>query len=241
MPPRLQRPGDKPSSNPKSQKSQFTIVDHFPIFQASLALSQGEVPVGCVIVYNDKVIGEGCNEANRTKNATRHAEMLAIEGVREYCRLNNVNCQDVLNHSTLYVTTEPCIMCAMALRFVGIKLVVYGCSNPRFGGCGSVLPVHQHMFHKPWRNTEKVQTNEYSENRVTGGDNCTAESNIQCEKQHGKNPRNCDVGEPLFCKQGVLAQESINFLKLFYQGENPNAPKPKDKSKRKKDDTNLFM
>ena len=100
--------------------------------------------------------------------------MLAIEGVREYCRLNNVNCQEVLNHSTLYVTTEPCIMCAMALRFLGIKLVVYGCSNPRFGGCGSVLPVHQHMFHKPRHNTEKVRTNEYSENRVIEGDNCTA-------------------------------------------------------------------
>uniref|UniRef100_A0A8C2JBA7 CMP/dCMP-type deaminase domain-containing protein n=1 Tax=Cyprinus carpio TaxID=7962 RepID=A0A8C2JBA7_CYPCA len=93
------------------------------------ALENGEVPVGCLMVYNNEIIGKGRNEVNETKNATRHAEMVALDQVLDWC-------------------LEPCIMCAAALRLLHIPLVVYGCKNERFGGCGSVLDVSSdHLPH----------------------------------------------------------------------------------------------
>uniref|UniRef100_A0A8B9I6K4 CMP/dCMP-type deaminase domain-containing protein n=1 Tax=Anser brachyrhynchus TaxID=132585 RepID=A0A8B9I6K4_9AVES len=89
------------------------------------ALEVGEVPVGCLLVYEGRVLGEGRNEVNETKNATRHAEMVAIDQVLDWCRQNNKNHEEVFSNSVLYVTVEPCIMCAAA----------------RFGGCGSVLSI----------------------------------------------------------------------------------------------------
>lgn len=108
---------------------------------AKEALKAQEVPVGCVIVYKDKIIGTGGNKVNKTKNATRHAEVIAIEEVREYCVVEGLDEKDVFSSSTLFVTVEPCLMCAGALRQIGLPLVVYGCANERFGGCGSILNV----------------------------------------------------------------------------------------------------
>ncbi|RUS78121.1 hypothetical protein EGW08_014129 [Elysia chlorotica] len=108
---------------------------------AKKALDQQEVPVGCIIVYSDCIIGTGGNEVNKTKNATRHAEIIAIEEAREFCRREHLDERAVLPGSVLYVTVEPCAMCAGALRQVGVSLVVYGCDNDRFGGCGSVIDV----------------------------------------------------------------------------------------------------
>ncbi|XP_059897394.1 tRNA-specific adenosine deaminase 2 [Gadus macrocephalus] len=105
------------------------------------ALENGEVPVGCLMVYNNQVVGKGRNEVNETKNATRHAEMVALDQVLEWCRHGDVDPQSVCMRTVLYVTVEPCIMCAAALRLLHIPVVVYGCGNERFGGCGSVLDV----------------------------------------------------------------------------------------------------
>jgi len=116
--------------------------------QAEEALEAREVPVGCVIVYENKVIAQGRNEVNETKNSTRHAEMIAIERVRVWCAHNDKSDVDnVFKKSLLYVTTEPCIMCAAALRIIGLTNVKYGCPNQRFGGCGSRLDVHSRVFH----------------------------------------------------------------------------------------------
>ncbi|XP_048345358.1 tRNA-specific adenosine deaminase 2 isoform X2 [Sphaerodactylus townsendi] len=108
---------------------------------AKKALENGEVPVGCLMVYNREVIGKGKNEVNKTKNATRHAEMVAIDQVIDWCHQHKKDPEEVFGHSVLYVTVEPCIMCAAALRIMKIPLVVYGCQNERFGGCGSVLDI----------------------------------------------------------------------------------------------------
>ena len=108
---------------------------------ARTALAAGEVPVGCIIVFKDRVISTGSNRVNETKNATRHAEMVALDEMFEWCRSERLDESDVLRESVLYVTVEPCIMCAAALREVAMSLVVYGCGNDRFGGCGSVLDV----------------------------------------------------------------------------------------------------
>ncbi|KAB5517260.1 hypothetical protein PHYPO_G00187630 [Pangasianodon hypophthalmus] len=108
---------------------------------AKEALESGEVPVGCLLVYNNMVLGKGRNEVNETKNATRHAEMVALDQVLEWCSHRELDPKEVCKHTVLYVTVEPCILCAAALRLLNVPLVVYGCKNERFGGCGSVLDI----------------------------------------------------------------------------------------------------
>ena len=100
--------------------------------QAQMALKNQEVPIGCVIVRGDEVIASGYNQPNKTKNATLHAEIVAMA---------NIPFED-LRDCQLYVTVEPCIMCAAALRKVGLTCIFFGCKNERFGGCGSVMSAH---------------------------------------------------------------------------------------------------
>lgn len=116
---------------------------------AQFALRHGEVPVGCVIVYKEHIVARGCNEVNASFNATRHAEMIAIDQLLEYCSSKEVPLKDVCNEATVYVTVEPCIMCTCALRMIALQEVVYGCCNERFGGCGSVLDVHDSELLQP--------------------------------------------------------------------------------------------
>ncbi|CAD6567114.1 MAG: tRNA(adenine34) deaminase [Alectoria sarmentosa] len=103
---------------------------------AEQALASNEVPVGCVFVHQGQIIGWGMNDTNRSLNGTRHAEILAINTI-----LKN-HPPSILRETSLYVTVEPCIMCASALRQFHIKAVYYGCSNDRFGGTGGVLSIH---------------------------------------------------------------------------------------------------
>jgi tRNA-specific adenosine deaminase 2 len=103
--------------------------------QAQEALDAGEVPVGCVYVLDGAVVAAGRNETNAAGSAVRHAEIVAYDRVCESVR---ARFQDV----KLYVTVEPCIMCAAALQLMGIGEVVFGCHNDRFGGCGSVADVN---------------------------------------------------------------------------------------------------
>ncbi|KAJ1548176.1 tRNA(adenine34) deaminase [Nowakowskiella sp. JEL0078] len=115
--------------------------------QAQEALDATEVPVGCVFVLDNLIIGAGRNRTNMAVDATRHAELVAVDdmlGVTDFYQteftrssLDITERLQKLKDSTLYVTVEPCIMCASALRQLGIKKVVYGASNERFGGCGS--------------------------------------------------------------------------------------------------------
>ena len=206
--------------------------------------------------YNNSTIGTGCNDVNRTKNATRHAEIIAIEEVRNYCKTNHLDEGLVFSKSILYVTTEPCIMCASALRLVGVKNIVYGCPNPRFGGCGSVLDIHEKEFRQSNENyTGETMVKNLQRHSMTCKPKSTeAENDTEDDwkLQEANKPTNhtllevnenklCNrsdccgmIGGKITCKSGVLAEESVSLLKLFYQGENPNAPKPKDKSKRRK-------
>lgn len=108
---------------------------------AEFALQKKEVPVGCVVVFKEEVVARGCNEVNLTKNATRHAELVAIDYLIEYSQKIGIPVKELCSSSVIYVTVEPCIMCAFALRTVGLVDVIFGCWNDRFGGCGSVLDV----------------------------------------------------------------------------------------------------
>jgi tRNA-specific adenosine deaminase 2 len=107
------------------------------LHEARVALDVGETPVGCVIVRDGTVVSRGHNETNATRNGTRHAEMVAIDELLEADR------NATFGTCTLYVSCEPCIMCAGALSLLNFHRVVYGCANDKFGGTGSILSIHQ--------------------------------------------------------------------------------------------------
>ena len=109
--------------------------------EASTALDVGETPVGCVVVRDGAVIARGHNETNATRNGTRHAEMIAIDEILEADR--RAGRQADFSACTLYVSCEPCIMCAGALSILKFRNVVYGCANDKFGGNGSILSIHE--------------------------------------------------------------------------------------------------
>ncbi|OSX60486.1 hypothetical protein POSPLADRAFT_1148440 [Postia placenta MAD-698-R-SB12] len=114
---------------------------------AEIALAHGEVPVGCIFVRDGRVIAQARNRTNKLRNATRHAELEAIDEILADKQWTPALTPYPLSETTLYVTVEPCIMCASALRQLGIKEVFYGCENDRFGGCGSVLGVNAEVPH----------------------------------------------------------------------------------------------
>lgn len=105
------------------------------IRQARKAYALGEVPIGCVIVYEDKIIGRGYNRRNTDKNALAHAEITAIR------RASKVMGDWRLEECTLYVTLEPCQMCAGAIVQARITRVVMGTMNPKAGCAGSILNI----------------------------------------------------------------------------------------------------
>ena len=112
---------------------------------AEEAAAAGEVPVGCVITDRDgNIIGRGRNRREADKDACAHAEMLAI---REACsHMNDWR----LEGCALYVTLEPCPMCAGAIIISRIPTIVYGAKEEQFGSCGSVLNLFEERYpHKP--------------------------------------------------------------------------------------------
>ncbi|CAL5221138.1 g3275 [Coccomyxa viridis] len=109
--------------------------------EARNALARGEVPIGCVITRDGDIIARGSNLTNETRNATMHAEMDAIDSI--VASLPDEDRDTAFHRCQLYVTCEPCIMCAGALSLLQFEKVVYGCANDRFGGCGSILSIHQ--------------------------------------------------------------------------------------------------
>ena len=103
--------------------------------QAKKAYALGEVPIGCVIVHEGKIIGRGYNRRNTDKNTLAHAEITAIN------KASKVIGDWRLEACTLYVTLEPCQMCAGAIVQARIPEVVMGCMNPKAGCAGSILNV----------------------------------------------------------------------------------------------------
>lgn len=103
------------------------------IRQAKKAYALNEVPIGCVIVYEDKIIARGYNRRNTDKNTLAHGETQAIQ--RAGKKLGDWRLEDC----TLFVTLEPCQMCAGAIVQARIKEVVIGSMNPKAGCCGSIL------------------------------------------------------------------------------------------------------
>jgi len=106
--------------------------------QAVKAYEAEEVPVGAVVVRTGKIIGRACNQVALLKDATAHAEMLALTQAEASVgdwRLTDCD---------LYVTKEPCVMCAGALVHVRMRRVVFGCADLRSGGAGGIINLLQH-------------------------------------------------------------------------------------------------
>ncbi|KAJ4298408.1 tRNA(adenine34) deaminase [Collariella sp. IMI 366227] len=163
---------------------------------AKLALRTNETPVGCVLVYKNRVIARGMNATNVTRNGTRHAELMAISALLSFSPASDLEASPeksarrplgdktnaavteetstwgdvdprdghlfpygqklhpaprvdptVIHECTLYVTVEPCVMCASLLRQFGIKKVFFGAVNDKFGGTGGVFRIHKNSPH----------------------------------------------------------------------------------------------
>ena len=107
------------------------------IRQAKKAKALDEVPIGCVIVYEDKIIARGYNRRNTDKNTLSHAELNAIRQASQ--KLGDWS----LEGCTMYITLEPCQMCAGAIVQARVSRVVIGSMNPKAGCAGSVLNILQ--------------------------------------------------------------------------------------------------
>ena len=106
--------------------------------EAQKAFEEDEVPVGAVVIYKGKIIARGYNQVERLKDPTAHAEMLALTSAANYLGTK------WLNDVSLYVTIEPCSMCAGALVLSRIKNLYFGAKDPKAGACGSILNIVNH-------------------------------------------------------------------------------------------------
>lgn len=147
--------------NLEKRMRKMTIEEHYmkeAIRQAKKAAALKEVPIGCVIVYDGRIIARGYNRRTVDKNVLAHAEIIAM---RKACRiLGDWRLEDC----TMYVTLEPCPMCAGAIVQARIPKVVIGCMNPKAGCAGSVMNLLQiEGFNHQVKITEGVLEEECSE------------------------------------------------------------------------------
>jgi len=103
--------------------------------EAAEAYEADEVPIGALVVYNNKVIGRGHNQTESLKDATAHAEMIALSAA--FNKFGDWR----LEECYLFSTVEPCTMCSGAAVLSRIKTIVYGAKDPKFGACGSIFNV----------------------------------------------------------------------------------------------------
>ena len=103
--------------------------------EAEIALAHEEIPIGCVIVKDGEIIGRGHNAREELQRAIMHAEVMAIE------EANQKEESWRLLDTTLFVTIEPCVMCSGAIGLARIPQVIYGATNQKFGGAGSLYDI----------------------------------------------------------------------------------------------------
>ncbi|MGH7682136.1 MAG: tRNA adenosine(34) deaminase TadA [Candidatus Eiseniibacteriota bacterium] len=107
--------------------------------EAREAAAEGEVPVGAVVVWDGRIVGRGHNRVETAQDPTAHAEILAIGAAAQTVKTWR------LDEATLYVTLEPCHMCAGASVLARIARIVYGARDPKAGACGSLAMVPQDL------------------------------------------------------------------------------------------------
>jgi tRNA(adenine34) deaminase len=107
------------------------------IQQAQIAAENGDVPIGVVIVYKNQIIGKAYNQREQLNDPTAHAEIIALTQAASFMESWR------LHDCTIYVTLEPCPMCAGALVLARIDRLVYGCDDPKTGACKSLYNIVQ--------------------------------------------------------------------------------------------------
>lgn len=112
--------------------------------EAELAFKRGEVPVGCLIVFENRIVGRGHNLTESMHDATAHAEMIALSAA--YSHFGDWRLENCIMFSTL----EPCTMCAGAAVLSRIGSIVYGAKDSKFGGCESIfqIPTDKRLNHR---------------------------------------------------------------------------------------------
>jgi tRNA(adenine34) deaminase len=113
--------------------------------EAEKAYEADEVPIGAVVVHQNKIIGRGFNQTELLKDPTAHAEMLAITAACNHLHTR------ILDQCELYVTVEPCVMCSGAILLSRISNLYFGTLEPKFGACGSLFNIVESgkYNHKP--------------------------------------------------------------------------------------------
>ena len=118
------------------------MIKNTPVFymqeaikEAKKALEEDEVPVGCVIVHKERIVARSYNQIERLKDPTAHAEMIAITQAASFVK------NKWLNDCSVYVTIEPCSMCAGAFVLARIKKLYFGAKDPKTGACGSIINI----------------------------------------------------------------------------------------------------
>jgi tRNA(adenine34) deaminase len=125
----------QPDSPPQPIPLSIHSDDYFmgqALREAGLAFEEDEVPVGAVIVFENRIIGRAHNQREQLKDPTAHAEILAL--TQASAELGSWR----LNGTTMYVTLEPCPMCAGALVNARVDRLVFGCADPKAGACGTL-------------------------------------------------------------------------------------------------------
>jgi tRNA(adenine34) deaminase len=107
------------------------------IEQAQIAEENGDVPIGAIIVFQNQTIGKAYNQREQLKDPTAHAEIIALTQAAAFLESWR------LHDCTIYVTLEPCPMCAGALVLARLDRLVYGCDDPKAGACGSLYNIVQ--------------------------------------------------------------------------------------------------
>ncbi len=123
---------------------QYEDFMRMALSEAAEAYDADEVPIGAIVVYKNKIVGRGHNRTESLKDATAHAEMIALTAA--YSQRGDWRLDDCY----LFSTIEPCTMCAGAAVLSRIKTIVYGAKDPKFGACGSIfnVPTEKKLNHR---------------------------------------------------------------------------------------------
>jgi tRNA(adenine34) deaminase len=126
------------------QPEQYEEYMRQALNEAAEAYEADEVPIGAIVVYKNKIVGRGHNQTESLKDATAHAEMIALSAA--YNQRGDWRLDDCY----LFSTIEPCTMCAGAAVLSRIKTIVFGAHDPKFGACGSIfnVPAEKRLNHR---------------------------------------------------------------------------------------------
>lgn len=205
------------------------------INEAKKGLALEEVPIGCAVMYKGKCIDSSHNLTNKNRDPLAHAEMLCLKRLPA----------ELVPEIVLYVTCEPCIMCLALMVKIGVKEVVYGCINPRFGGFSpfiaeGILEIVD--YHPAQNRKQKLSKHDQDIKNIKNKNNQDSKNNRylsdrpdstieELYKMHPHNIIRSKYQDKYIDMQYIPDDRSVHLLKAFYLLENTRAPVEKRKIK----------